>query len=609
MRVGPPRGLTTDKMPPATSILSARPRRPRELARDAPPRPSSPTLIVRQPAVAFTCAANLAEVHAAPDLRASLIRWGLALTVGTGTGMAVLAAWRWLRAPRIVRVVNAPVAVGGAAVALLSAAAAAHALAQPVPVIDAPTRVIWLAQCTIIVLIAGGVAATALRTRRRASQIAAQVLAATPDAVTQQHSLAGSIDDPGLALVFPRDDGTVIDAAGQAVGAAGEATPAGLAVATVRRASRTVAEVRYRAELAGAEQLLGTAVRSAGLALEHVAAQARLRPHRRRAHDRPAYARQPQPGAVVHRGNGLVGPFGHCGGHRLPASGLYRPHGRAAGRRPGHPGHGGRRRGHAADPDRGRCSRRRASRGDPGTRQGPDSRGQRLRHRGNNRGPDDDYRGVPVRVVIAEDMALLRQGLSRLLTDAGFDVVGGAGDADELLEIVARTEPDAALIDIKMPPTHTDEGLRAAAVIRERHPKTAVLLLSSYLEARYAEALLKDHPAGSGYLLKDRVYDAAAVGDALRRVSIGECVIDPEIISQLLRRGRERNPLDALTDREREILSLMAQGYSNDSICNQLFISRRTVESHVSSVFAKLGIVESPESSRRVLAVLAYLQG
>jgi serine/threonine-protein kinase len=155
----------------------------------------------------------------------------------------------------------------------------------------------------------------------------------------------------------------------------------------------------------------------------------------------------------------------------------------------------------------------------------------------------------------------------------------------------------------------TDEGLRAAAVIRERHPKTAVLLLSSYLEARYAEALLKDHPAGSGYLLKDRVYDAAAVGDALRRVSIGECVIDPEIISQLLRRGRERNPLDALTDREREILSLMAQGYSNDSICNQLFISRRTVESHVSSVFAKLGIVESPESSRRVLAVLTYLQG
>jgi signal transduction histidine kinase len=221
----------------------------------------------------FTCAANLAEVHAMPDLRAILLRWGLALTIGTGTGMAVLATRRWLRAPRIVRLLNAPVAAGGAAVALLSAAAAGYALAQPVPVIDAPSRAIWLTQCAIVVLMAGGVAATALRTRRLASQIAAQVLAATPDAAALQHSLAESIDDPGLALVFPRDDGTVIDAAGQPAGADG----AGLAMATVRRASRTVAEVRYRAELAGAGQLLGTAVRSAGLALEHVAVQARLR--------------------------------------------------------------------------------------------------------------------------------------------------------------------------------------------------------------------------------------------------------------------------------------------------------------------------------------------
>ena len=187
--------------------------------------------------------------------------------------MAVLAAWRWLRAPRIVRLVNAPVAVGGAAVALLSAVAAGHALAQPVPVIDAQSRATWLAQCTIVVLMAGGVATTALRTRRLASQIAAQVLAATPDAATLQHSLAESIDDPGLTLVFPREDGTVIDATGQSAGASGT----GLAVATVRRGSRTVAEVRYQAELAGAGQLLGTAVRSAGLALEHVAAQARLR--------------------------------------------------------------------------------------------------------------------------------------------------------------------------------------------------------------------------------------------------------------------------------------------------------------------------------------------
>jgi DNA-binding NarL/FixJ family response regulator len=213
-----------------------------------------------------------------------------------------------------------------------------------------------------------------------------------------------------------------------------------------------------------------------------------------------------------------------------------------------------------------------------------------------------------VRVVIAEDMALLRQGLAMLLTSAGFNVLGEAGDADELLSLVARTVPDAALIDIKMPPTHTDEGLRAAATIRERHPETAVLLLSSYLEARYAEALLASHPARSGYLLKDRVYDAAALGDALRRVVAGECVVDPEIIGQLLRRGRERNPLDALTEREREILSLMAQGHSNDSIRAKLFISRRTVESHVASVFTKLGITESPDSSRRVLAVLTYLQ-
>jgi signal transduction histidine kinase len=219
----------------------------------------------------FTCAANLAEVHAAPGLRDSVSRWGLALTVGTGTVMAILAAWRWLRAPRIVRLVNAPVAVGGAAVALLSASAAGHALAQPVPVIDAPSRAIWLAQCAIVVLMAGGVATTALRTRRLAGQIAAQVLAATPDAATLRRSLAESIDDPGLALVFPRGDGTVIDAAGQ------PASPEpGAAVATVRRTDRPVAEVRYRAELAGAEQLIGTAVRSAGLALEHVAAQARL---------------------------------------------------------------------------------------------------------------------------------------------------------------------------------------------------------------------------------------------------------------------------------------------------------------------------------------------
>jgi len=201
-----------------------------------------------------------------------------------------------------------------------------------------------------------------------------------------------------------------------------------------------------------------------------------------------------------------------------------------------------------------------------------------------------------VRVVIAEDMVLLREGLTRLLTDAGFNIVGGAGDLPDLLTLVDTTAPDVALIDIKMPPTHTDEGLQAATIIRKRHPGTAVLLLSSYLEA------------SSGYLLKERIYDPAVLADALKRVCAGECVIDPAIISQLLGRSRVRGPLDELTEREREILALMAEGHSNHSICDQLVISPRTVESHVRSVFMKLGIAESPDSSRRVLAVLAFLQ-
>ena len=213
-----------------------------------------------------------------------------------------------------------------------------------------------------------------------------------------------------------------------------------------------------------------------------------------------------------------------------------------------------------------------------------------------------------MRVVIAEDMALLREGLTRLLIEAGFDIVGGAGDLAELLALVHTTAPDAALIDIKMPPTHTDEGLQAAAIIRQRHPSTAVLLLSSYLESRYASSLLESHPASSGYLLKERVSDPAVLTDALERVCAGECVIDPAIVSKLLARSRVRGPLDELTEREREILALMAEGRSNHSICGRLVISPRTVESHVRSVFMKLGIAESPDSSRRVLAVLAFLQ-
>jgi signal transduction histidine kinase len=221
----------------------------------------------------FSCPANLAEVHAAPDLRVTLIRWGLAFTIGTGGGTAFLATWRWLRTPRIVRLVNAPVVIGGAAAALLAAVAAWHALRLPVPEIDAASRAIWLAQCCAAILMAGGVAATALRARRQASRIAGQVLAVTPDAATLQRSLAESIHDPSLVLVFARDDGTLVDANGHAVGADG----ADLAVAAVTQGGKRIAEVRYRAALAGAEQLLETAVRSAGLALEHIAAQARLR--------------------------------------------------------------------------------------------------------------------------------------------------------------------------------------------------------------------------------------------------------------------------------------------------------------------------------------------
>ena len=214
-----------------------------------------------------------------------------------------------------------------------------------------------------------------------------------------------------------------------------------------------------------------------------------------------------------------------------------------------------------------------------------------------------------MRIVIAEDMALLRAGLARLLADRGFEVVGEAEDGDTLLRLVTRERPDAALVDIKMPPTHTDEGLRAAASIREHHPETAVLLLSSYLDARYAATLFGTYPAGTGYLLKERVGDAGVLSDALRRLAHGECVLDPAIVNRLLNRAREPGPLDELSTREREILSLIAEGHSNRRICELCFLSPKTVESHVRNIFMKLGLAESPDSSRRVLAALAYLRG
>jgi DNA-binding NarL/FixJ family response regulator len=212
-----------------------------------------------------------------------------------------------------------------------------------------------------------------------------------------------------------------------------------------------------------------------------------------------------------------------------------------------------------------------------------------------------------MRVVIAEDVVLLRAGVAQLLTAHGVEVVGEAGDADQLLSMVAALDPDVALVDIKLPPNHSDEGLQAAISIKQQY-RTGVLLLSSYLDVRYASRLLEADTQGCGYLLKDRVAHPDVLVDALHRVRDGECVLDPAVVTQLLNRSRETGPLDQLTDREREILDLMAQGHSNSRIGSLLHLSHRTVESHVRNIFTRLGLTESPEHSRRVLAVLAYLK-
>ena len=214
-----------------------------------------------------------------------------------------------------------------------------------------------------------------------------------------------------------------------------------------------------------------------------------------------------------------------------------------------------------------------------------------------------------MRVVIAEDMVLLREGLSRLLAEEGIEVVAQVGDADALLGAVADIRPDVALIDIKLPPSWTDEGGRAAREIRARYPDTAVLLLSSYLDARFAADLIAYHPASSGYLLKEHVADPVVLVDALHRVASGEAVIDPAVVSALLESKRRAGPLDRLTGRQREILGLMAEGYANHRICESLHLSPRTVESHVRSIFTSLGLSESSDGNRRVLAVLTYLRG
>jgi DNA-binding NarL/FixJ family response regulator len=214
-----------------------------------------------------------------------------------------------------------------------------------------------------------------------------------------------------------------------------------------------------------------------------------------------------------------------------------------------------------------------------------------------------------VRVVLADDSVLLREGIARLLEDAGFEVVGQAGDPDDLLLKVRSYSPDVAIVDIRMPPTHTDEGLRAAREIRERYPATGVLVLSQYVEAEYALDLLSESAEGVGYLLKDRVSDIGEFAAAVRRVGEGGSALDSTVVSQLVGRRRKDDPLADLSPREREVLELMAEGRSNQAICDRLFITQRAVEKHVTSIFAKLRLPADAGDHRRVLAVLAYLRG
>ena len=215
---------------------------------------------------------------------------------------------------------------------------------------------------------------------------------------------------------------------------------------------------------------------------------------------------------------------------------------------------------------------------------------------------------MALRVVVADDAVLIREGVASLLAESGFDVVGRAVDADDLMLKVRSYKPDVAIVDIRMPPTQTDEGLRAAKEIRERHPETGVLVLSQYVEPAYALELLSESAEGVGYLLKDRIANVEDFTAAVRRVAEGGSALDPAVVSQLVGRQRQDDPIAQLTPREREVLELMAEGLSNAAVAERIVVTERAVEKHVTSIFQKLKLPAAPDTHRRVLAVLAFLR-
>jgi DNA-binding NarL/FixJ family response regulator len=212
-----------------------------------------------------------------------------------------------------------------------------------------------------------------------------------------------------------------------------------------------------------------------------------------------------------------------------------------------------------------------------------------------------------MRIVIAEDAAVIRAGLTEILTDRGHEIVAAVGDAEALKDAVAAEKPDVAIVDVRMPPSHTDEGLRAAIAIRRDHPGVGILVFSQYIETRYAADLLATGTGGIGYLLKDRVADVAEFTDAITRIAAGGTALDPEVVSGLLNASRHANTLGTLTAREQDVLALMAEGRSNSAIADRIFVSERAVEKHISNIFTKLNLPPSDSNHRRVLAVLAYL--